>query len=278
MDEVKTEAQAEESNEKKFEIVADPIIESKDEIEESTSPGAEKRIKKLIADKLAAVDRENENRRQADDYKRQLEEFKSQVVKATPSQLDPYAPIAPTRDQYSNDPYAYAEAMAQYSRAQWVHEQNNVQRMNAVHQANIKQQQLDQKWNDSIARFKQDVDGEWDNVVANFGTRIPQENRSDGSRYAPLAEAIKSCDKSAEIAYFLGKNPQDADEVIELSKVDPIATLRKLWTIEQKLSIKKREPGTEPISPLSSGGGIKSPNQTRSKITELVMQLQKKRF
>lgn len=69
----------------------------------------------------------------------------------------------------------------------------------------------------------------------------------------PMAQAISESELGHEIAYFLGKNPEEAERISDLS---PIRQQIEIGKLEAKLSISNPRTSTAPppINPLKGGG------------------------
>lgn len=75
-----------------------------------------------------------------------------------------------------------------------------------------------------------------------------------------MAEAMKDSDMGPDVAYYLGKNPDQAERI---AKLNPAAQVREIGKIEARLEV-KAEPvkrpskAPPPIDPISSGSGSSS--------------------
>lgn len=77
-------------------------------------------------------------------------------------------------------------------------------------------------------------------------------------------QLIKASDSSHLILYYLGKNPDEAEEIAELVKTDPVKATLQLGRLEAELKVKPKandEPTPDPDEELVGG----SPSATNSK-------------
>lgn len=76
-----------------------------------------------------------------------------------------------------------------------------------------------------------------------------------------MAEAMKDSDMGPDVAYYLGKNPAEAERIAKLS---PAAQVREIGKIEARLEVKASEPAKRPSkapAPIEPVGGG-SPSST----------------
>lgn len=79
----------------------------------------------------------------------------------------------------------------------------------------------------------------------------------------PMAEAIAESELGTEVAYYLGKNPEEAERI---SKLGPIAQIREIGRLEARFDKEPEKPvsrAAKPVEPVGSGkgsdGGIHEP-------------------
>jgi len=146
----------------------------------------------------------------------------TQIVKAAPTA---------TVDQFES-PEAYAEALA-YSKA----EELLTKREAAKQQSAVLEsyQEREESAREKYSDFEQ---------VA-YNPKLPITN--------VMAETIQSSDIGAELAYYLGSNPKEADRI---SRMAPYAQAKEIGKIEAKLSdnppVKKSTSAPAPISPVTA--------------------------
>lgn len=87
-----------------------------------------------------------------------------------------------------------------------------------------------------------------------------------------MARVIQESDQGPEVAYYLGKNPQEAARIAQLS---PFLQAKEIGRIEAKLSLpapKKTSSAPEPITPVTpNGGGGYVIDTTDAKASEKVL-------
>lgn len=161
-------------------------------------------------------------------YEQQLKEL--QQKQSAPKTDDG----APKLEDF-NDLQEYAEAYAKHKTAQTIKETEARQRQ----MAQVSQQQkLIESWESKASRAKYD---DFDEVV---GELQPS---------TPWAAAIMTADNGDEIAYYLGKNLEEAKAIAAL---DPVSQIRAIGRLEAKLAANPPAPPPKskappPIAPLT---------------------------
>ena len=148
----------------------------------------------------------------------------------------PPAPVdVPPVDQFDSVE-AYAEAVV---------EKTIQQREEMRRQAELVEQYRERE---EAARGKYD---DFDQVAYNPQLRITPT----------MAQTIQQSEMGADVAYYLGTNPKDAERIAKLS---PFLQAKEIGKIEATLSsnppIKKTSSAPAPFVPVASGGGTTSPS------------------
>lgn len=196
--------------------------------------GVQKRIDQLTREKYEA-------KREAD-YLRQLA-----MQQAQPQQQVPQPQGKPTREQFNYDEDAYLEALTDYKAREVIARQQYEQQ---AYQHQVRQQQQ----------------------RADYSQRVENVNITGSSKYADyedvvvnnhtlpispvMADAISLTDVSADIAYHLGKNQQEAARIYQLP---PPVQIMEIARLEQKLKApapKKTTNAPAPIEPVGARGQV----------------------
>ena len=155
---------------------------------------------------------------------------REQAQRSAETQIVKAAPTA-TVDQFES-PEAYAEALA-YSKA----EELIFKREAAKQQSQVLEsyQEREEAARDKYSDFEQ---------VA-YNPKLPITNA--------MAETIQSSDIGAELAYYLGSNPKDAERI---SRLSPLSQAKEIGKIEAKLAaeppVKRTTSAPAPISPVTA--------------------------
>ena len=171
----------------------------------------------MIGKRLAREQRKWEREQQA-------RHAEMQVRQSVPEELPPY-------DQFES-PEAYAEALAI----------RKAEELIAYRELQKQRVQIEDAYAESEEEARSRYD-DFEQVAYNPRLRITDE----------MAETIKASDLKAELAYWLGSNPKEADRISHLS---PLMQAREIWKIEVKLSTepsqKKTTSAPDPIRPVSA--------------------------
>jgi len=144
--------------------------------------------------------------------------------------------VQPRRESYDDDDAflnAQVEHLAEVKAAQKLAERQRTE------EAERRNESFAEKSEKAVERFP-----DFHSVVNNPSLRINE----------PMAEFITESDLGAEVAYYLGKNPDKASEIADLS---PIKAARELTRIETELAARpKHTPSKapEPITPVGQRG------------------------
>jgi|SRR5579863_850291 len=216
-----------------------------------------KRVDKLTAQR-------EEAKRAAEERQREIEYWKSKALGADPTkagsdkisvvpstvQTPKYDvskdPNAPKLEQFANSDNPvqdYVVALNDYvsSKKQEFIEQQT------------KQAARDQKWQDTMATFAVDHP----DFTEVFHPNLPVNPY--------MAEALKSSVKGAEIAYYLGKNPQICKKLASMNPVDAVIEMGRLDERFKGIKPKKVSNAPDPVKKVTSGspdtGSQKDPNR-----------------
>ena len=174
-----------------------------------------------------AIRRAAEARAEADLYKRQLEELKPK----TPA--DTGAP----RIENFDDVEKYAEAREKYAREQ---ERKTLETERQTKANREEMENLVSSWEKKAERGEGKYE-DWEEIV---GELKPS---------SPLHAAIMEADNGEDIAYYLGKNLEEAKRIVALS---PRAQIREIGKLETKLAAEPPKPrapskAPAPITPIT---------------------------
>lgn len=202
--------------------------------EEKKAKGVQKRIDELTANWRQA-EREKEWMRQ------QLERAQQQPTQK-PEPSTPAKPAAdgrPTIDQFENvDDYTAAVAEWAIERAEKSREAKTQEQ-----QQRAQQETFQRKAADQMKSGRQQF-ADFDEVVTNNPT-LPITDH--------MAAALVEMEKGAEVAYHLGKNPQEAARIAQMP---PMLQLAELGAIKATLAIKTKtvSEAPEPVGSQLAGG------------------------
>jgi hypothetical protein len=216
-------------------LVATPVVKEITSTAESTpavtdanekpvTPPAEEPVQKRI----------NQLTWQARQAERERDFFRDQLQRQTPAKPEPVAAegpkAAPKLEDFNFDEVAYQAALTAHVTAEAARQVREEFRK--------EQEQLTQK---------QKVES-WRKRESEFAAKTP--DYQDTAYYAPIpdgaAEIIKDCENGPEIAYYLGKHPDEAKALHGLSEA---AMARAIGRIEAKLEVPPAPvPAPKPVS------------------------------
>lgn len=213
------------------EATADPAPAQEESVDTPAEPdGVQKRINKITADKY-------EEKRRADALQQRLDALEQQTQ--VPSQQ----PTAePTLESCDFDDAKYQSALMDYKLDQRMTQQQ-AQQKQAQEQARV--DKVNQSFNEKVAAFTEKAP-DYQEVVANVPT-LPTQT----------LETVMQMDNGAQVAYYLGKHLDVADEI---ASSNPMIAAMRLGEIRAQLANTK--PNTKPsaapapVETLTSGGGI----------------------
>ena len=209
------------------------------EVVESTPEVAEEQLSKTFSQEEldAAIGKRLAREQRKWEREQAQRSAETQIVRAAP---------AASVDQFES-PEAYAEALA-YSKA----EELIAKRDAAKQQSAVLESYHDLE---EEARTKYD---DFEQVA--YNPKLPVTN--------VMAETIQSSEIGAEVAYYLGSNPKEAERI---SRMTPLSQAKEIGKIEAKLvsapPVKKTTSAPAPISPVtarSSGASTYDTTDPRS--------------
>jgi hypothetical protein len=186
----------------------------------------------------------DELRRQAGDAQRMNERLlalvEQSLLKGAPPKVE--TPSGPPKREDFESYEAYLEARADWKVAESV---KGLERSVAEERARQAVQEREQSWRQKEAKTAERYE-DYEEVT-----------KSEELSITPvMAEAIKDSDMGPEVAYYLGKNPQDA---LRISQLSPAAQVRELGKIEARLelkpAVKQASKAPPPVDPVGGGKG-----------------------
>jgi len=225
----------------------EPDAEGDADTDEGAAPskGAEKRIKQLSA-KLREAEREAA-------YLRGVAEGKKPEEKAPEPEVQPTLTAKPNRDDFE-DYDEYVEALTDYKLEQ---RQAEATRKAQAETEAARAAEKEANWSKQVSEVAKSRPDFHEVVTSNRALPINKV----------MADAIKESEHGAEVAYWLGKNPEQASRIAGLT---PFAAVREIGRIEERLTSSKSAPtepkritgASEPITPLAGkSGGAKDPDK-----------------
>lgn len=247
--------QVEEASEATTEEQTESATETVEE-EEQPPKGrdAESRIKELNWKAKAEAEKAEYWR---DMYERTRAPQPEPEVKEEPKLDLPPAPVMPDRFDYDSDEdFTAAKQKFQHENAMYLNtiiekrEQAAIAKQQSMARQNVmsaRQQTLTQKLSAGREKYH-----DFDMVMAN-----PQTQYSE-----TMIEGLTDSDNSAEIAYFLGQNPQEAAKIMQMPPLQQVMAIGKLdiQVAASKPKTTKAPPPSEPIAAGSSGAVIDPDN------------------
>lgn len=174
--------------------------------------------KPLIEELVRTRHERNEARTEAEQLRVELDELRQQMqtAQAMPAPKDPDP--KPERSQFVSDE-DYQEALTD-----WKVDQKLAERQQQEQQARMSaaQQQMQDNWTRRLNAAKADLQ-DFDEVVGKSEIDLPNH----------LYVALVESDTGPELAYYLAKNP---DEAQRLKAMSPTAALRMLGKLEDRLA------------------------------------------
>ena len=215
-----------------------------DDQEHRLPKGVQKRIDRLTREK----------------YRLQAQlEVMQQAPKQPETQRQPQqqAEGAPTPDKFSS--YEdYLEAKAEWKAEQKVSEVLNRQREESQKQsANAKNAEMQRSWEKRVSDAMGTYD-DFEEVALSPDVPVTES----------MMQAILRAEKGADVAYFLGKNPEIASQ---LSRMDPVSVAIRIGEIAATVvrpAAKKTTSAPPPISPVGSRSGAPQKDPDKMSIDE----------
>lgn len=224
--------------------ITDPQVEEPEIKEEPSKPespkedGVEKAVQKRI-DKAIARQKEAENR--ASDLEKRLAALEQRST--SPKEVDDKEPTLDKFDSF--DEYVAAKA-------EWV----AAKKIDTV----LSEREQREK-EERAARERQTTLDSWNKRVKDATVEIPDFEEvladSDVPMTPVMQDAIMDSDIGPKLAYFLATNP---DEAMRIASLSPIAAIRAIGRIEEKLVTpvaKKTTSAPPPITPVGGKASVK---------------------
>lgn len=138
----------------------------------------------------------------------------------------------------------YVEAVSEWKARQIMQETLTAQEAKRQEaEKNQRQQELAKQWEAKAEKAEEKYE-DFDEVAYNPRTPISQ----------PMAELIHASDVGADLAYYFGKNP---DEAYRIAQLDPIRAAKEIGKLEVKVStLTQQKPvskASPPINPIRGG-------------------------
>ncbi len=194
-------------------------------VEEEIDP-VQKRINKITAEKYA-------EKRRADALEKELA-----TARGAPQPSIPTA--APKLEDFDYDETQYNDALIDYKVQQGLAKQQEATQAASVQQDSI---QTQSKFNENVSKMLEKAP-DWQEV-ADRVPLLPQETLN----------TVMRSDNGAEIVYYLGQNPEIAEQI---ATANPLDAAVKIGQITAQLGKPKIKPSAapEPIVPISPGGSV----------------------
>jgi hypothetical protein len=143
---------------------------------------------------------------------------------------------APDRDDYS-DYEQYLEARADWrAETKFSELQAKADAQHAQRERQAQERSIETRWSDSADAAREKYE-DFDDVAFGEVNITPE-----------MSLAIKDSGDGGELAYYLGKHPDEADRIAKLS---PLGQIRAIGTVEEKLKAKAAKPA--PPTPINRG-------------------------
>lgn len=219
--------------------------------EEVPAKGVQKRIDQLT--------------RQKHEAKREAEYWREAALKSTPAAppvssapqiyTPPYAQKEPRIEDFANDPDPYTSLARAFGL--WAADKKDYENQSRAAQA----QQFAQ-----MTAAEQNIRAKMDTGVAKYPDFVEVTDDLGKIVTPAMREALFDSPAFAELAYHLAQNE---DEVHRIAKLTPLAQVRELGKLEDKLAVKTANPAAKqvrqptPVQSAGSGIPISKPNVTK---------------
>ncbi len=212
------------------EAKADPAPAQEETVDTPAEPdGVQKRINKITADKY-------EEKRRADALQTELDALKTQNPQVT------QATVEPKLEDFDFDDAKFNSALLDYKLDQRMATQQATQ---TQAQAQVRADELSKSFNVQVEEFTKTAP-DYQEVIANV-PQLPAET----------LDAVMQLDNGAQVAYYLGKHLDVADDIATSS---PMVAAMKLGEIRANLANNKQKSkpsaAPAPVETLTSGGGV----------------------
>lgn len=219
--------------------IEDEALGAEHDVEAEKQPSrAQQRIQQLVGDKKAAME-------YGDFWKSKFEEMSKGQPQAKEPEAPPQAPKMPKLEDFDYDTDAYSAAVLDH--AQFVARQAAEESARKVWEKNQQeqsQQALDMTWQQKAAAFTETHE-DFMETISNPMVPITKE----------MAEVIKTADLGPNLAYHLGKNPQEAKRIASLPASRQAYEMGRVEASLATVAVKQKQvtKAPEPINPVGSG-------------------------
>ena len=205
-------------------------VETPAEPDEKLTSRGQERFNKITADKYA-------EKRRADAFEDELNKLKAQI---------PQQPVqsenAPTLEDFDFDDAKFNEALIDFKVNK---KAAQIQQQQEAAQAHVKGEQRAAAFNVKVEEFSKTTP-DYQEALANIPPLPPE-----------TLEVVMQADNGPQLAYYLGKHLDVADEIASAS---PMQAAMLLGAISERFKAAKtnvkQSAAPEPIDPISSGGAI----------------------
>lgn len=226
--------------------VDSPVPEVKKELEPAPEPKEEHKDDPIPKGVQKRIDRAVRQKYEAEARAKMLEERLERLERAGQQQPQQRKndDSAPTIDKFDNfDDYVAAKA-------EWIASRKinetlaEREKRQAEERAAAERQKTADSWSKRLAQATADEDmPDFEDAIASSDVPMTQ----------PMQQAIMESDIGPKLAYFLAKNPDEAEKIAAMS---PIGSIRALGRIEERLENTKKQhvptSAPEPIKPVST--------------------------
>jgi hypothetical protein len=221
-------------------ISQESATSGKSDTHQGTPKGVQKRLGELSGERDAARAEAEEARNRAAEAERRLAEFEQRAQAAQAAQLHQEELKPPKREDFE-DPDAYADALTDYKVEKRLRERD-AQQAESLRQQTVQTQEevLNKRWSAAVADVK---------------ARLPdydQVTNSDIQISGAMAHAMREASNGPEIAYHLGKNP---DEAARIAALPPVQALMEVGRISAQLAGQAKKPVSRTAAPISTVSG-----------------------
>jgi hypothetical protein len=228
--------------ETEIELAEESSTEDSQEAEPKKLGGVAKRINELTAQRHEA-ERRAEAAEKREQQVRDMLDRQLQPKKPEPAPEPQKATTEPKLDQFATYE-EYVAAVADYRVEQ------RFQRLEQERQA------------EEAVKQKAEVQTGFQQKASEFKAQTPDFEEVAYNPSLPItdvmADALNYAEKGPQLLYHLGKHPEEAQRIAELSVRSPVAAAIELGKLEERLSLPQPRTTTQappPIRPLSGGSG-----------------------
>ena len=189
-------------------VVAITPPEISDEVEPSTElpVSAQKRINKMHAAKRSAEARALQLENINANLQAELKRIREPIIQSYVP-VDPYAPVEPNENdtKYNDNPKAYMRDYVNYQK-------NNIIYENRQAQLGAYQQQKTEHYNKLVNIAREQYEDFDETIQSLIDLPIAPNQQTD-----EIVATLQEVDNAADVAYYLGKNPDDFMRLLKLS-------------------------------------------------------------